>query len=187
MMTPERKPRCDSKLKNQSEDMQLQIAMWCETPKSKGCEGGHRYAWRMLKEKHGMEVGLTTVSTFYAWYITTAQFGEAQAFAKRQEELMLKFDPKDADRARAFGEFTFIQKALGVEDPTLFKLAAGVADDRRLRELKERIEPQKLALARRRLRLMERQYEQQQGSSESPALNLEDKVARMKEIFGVSY
>lgn len=184
-MTVHKKTRCDSKLGKLPKELQMEIALWCEESKSPTCQGGYRYAQQMLAER-GIQVVLSTVANFYIRHVMGDFFGYAQAAAREQEERMKKFDPASADRARAFGEYTFMQLALGIKDPEIFRMAAEVTDDRRLRELKERLEPEKLALAERRVRVYEQRLAAAKGAEFKPLLTPEARRAKFREIFGIS-
>jgi hypothetical protein len=178
------KPRPQAKLKNLPAARQEEIVEWCETPKSPGCVGGQKYALEQIIAA-GIDVCASTVSNFYNWYKLRRNFREAHELSKTVEELVLKVDPAAIERARALGEYTFIHSAISKEDPKLFQLVAGVSDDRRKIELREQLEPQKLALSERRVRVQEQRIADTKATVESPELTSEQKVARLQEIFAV--
>lgn len=148
------KPRSDSRLKLLPDDRQEQIIEWCETPKSETCVGGLQFAREQLAAD-GVKVSVTTLSDFYSWYQLRRGYELAAEHAEQQKALMVEFDPSATDRAEAFGDFVFLQEALKLKDPKAFVALGNLRENRKSRQLRERIDSRKLDLAERRVVLLE--------------------------------
>jgi hypothetical protein len=149
-----KKPRSDSKLKLLPEERQAQIIEWINTPKSESCIGGLQHAREQLAAD-GITTGLTALSEFYSWWGLRQLFSDAETFAEEQTELMKEFNPADTDRAEAFGDYCFLQRAMKEQDPKAFVALGSLRETRKHRELKERVEIKRLEIAERRVVVLE--------------------------------
>lgn len=174
-MSANKKTRADSLLRNLPEERQEQIIEWCNTPKSETCPGGYQHAREQLAAD-GVKVSISALSGFYSWYCLRRSYQLAEEHAETQEALMLNFDPEDVERARKFGKFCFIQKALQVGDAKTFaRVEQLIQDDHkgalelRKQQFKEKIEPAKLELAERKVELLERKLKAVDDAMEKAA------------------
>ena len=143
------KPRCDSKLKNLSEERQEQIYEWCQTPKSETCVGGLAFALEQLAAD-GLSVSIRALSEFLPWYHNRLFYEQAVDRSEQQKKRMLDFDPANVERAEAFGDYCFLQEALAARDAeTYTKVRSVRLTDQALRG-KAQIEKVKLKQADRR-------------------------------------
>ena len=174
MKTPRRLPRAGSKLTRLPVEQLAEIYGWITGP-----EGGLEVARTLCLGKLSLAVSLDTLSRFRAWYYLQAEFVQADAEAQAQEELMRRFDPADAERARKFGQFTFMQRAIRSEDAETFQaMSRDVQRDRQLAQ-----KDADLSLADRRVALLEKKLAEAQGALDDKTLSAAEQAARIREIF----
>lgn len=159
-MSPNKKTRSDALLQNLSEERQEQIIGWCNTPKKVDEDGtvihpgGYQFAQEQLAAD-GIKVSPSSLSAFYSWWNLKHRYLQADATARQQEELMLKFRPGDAETAAAFGKFVFMQQAIAQGDPETFrdmeKLrqadAKGAREDRKIEQTDRKLEQAERTIA----------------------------------------
>lgn len=191
-----RKVRSDAKLLNLPPERQEQIADWCETPKSATCVGGFAFAREQLAAD-SFAVSERALSDFYSTWKLRRIMATADHAAKDAEQWFKDFDPADAERARQFGEFVFMSRAVREQDPKVFAAMTNSRDSRRMLEMKERFDSAKLAqkerqlaqkdkdlqLVERRVALLEAKAEEARQTVEDTSLSAEEQAARIREIF----
>ena len=152
------KARSDSKLKTLPEERQEQIIAWAKTPKSETCVGGLAYALEQL-EADGLKVSGSTLSEFCSWWELKRDFSDADLLGTFAAEQMKAFDPQNAEKAEAFGQFVFTSKAVRQKDPATFVAMQRLKLDKDSAKFKGELEIRKLKLAARRVALMENKLE----------------------------
>lgn len=135
-----KKPRSDSKLKNLTAARQEQIMAWCK-------ESGYEHARKQLAAD-GLRVSVRALGEFYSWYQLRADFAAAEQSAATATELMREFDPTDAEKAEAFGQFVFTQAAIASKDTKKFVDLQYLALSQKTAKTKAVNDRAKLALAR---------------------------------------
>lgn len=124
------KTRSDAKLKNRSEADQEKIYAWCLEP------GGLDHAKDKCLAVLGVSTSKRALSEFFAWYELKLEYQEWDDQAKAQEDLLLRFDPKDTERARKYGEFVFTQRSLKAKDAKTFVGVGLLAEEKRKNDLR---------------------------------------------------
>jgi len=152
------KARSDSKLKNLPEERQEQIIAWAKTPKSETCTGGFAYALEQLAAD-GLKVSLRSLSEFYSWWELKQDFSDADTLGKFAADQMKAFDPANAAKAEAFGQFIFTGAAVRQKDPATFVAMQRLKLDKDSAKTRFALEEQKLKLAGRRVAVLEKKLE----------------------------
>lgn len=143
-----KKPRSDSKLKNLPREQQEQIADWCQ-------QDGYAAARARCKAELQIETSEAALSGFWQWFSLRSQFEAAAGQAAAAEELMREFDPQDAAKAEAFGQFVFTQSAVAAQDTETFVKLESLRLAKETARTKASHEARKIALAERRVKLLE--------------------------------
>jgi len=141
------KPRADSKLKTLPEDQQAQVFDWC-------AQDGYEAARQRCSAELGLSVSLRALSEFWHWFSLRRSFSAAEQAATAAQELMLEFDPVSAERAAAFGQFVFTQRAISASNSQEYAMLEGLRLDKETAKFKGEIEREKLEVAKKRLHFM---------------------------------
>ncbi|CAN5353037.1 hypothetical protein BH09VER1_BH09VER1_28510 [soil metagenome] len=180
------KPRSDSKLKLLPADRQEQIVEWINTPKSETCPGGLRHALEQLG-LDGFKTSIRALSEFWSWWRLQERFSSASERAQQIEELILKKNPDmSPERVREIGQVLFTLEAVDTQDREGYVAMENLSLARQTAETRAELEKQKLALAGRRVSVMEQKLKSLQGTLEDGALSDEQRVQRMKQVFGLA-
>ena len=124
-----RKTRCDAVLKSLPEELQEQIIIWADEPRSETCPGGYTHASAKLQAA-GIKTSRRRISDFYTWWQLRRTLELAEEDSEEAQQWMRDFRPGDEEAARKFGEFVFMQKAVRVQDVRVFRAAASIHDSR---------------------------------------------------------
>lgn len=165
-------------LKQLPREVQDRIAGWCR-------EDGYESARQRCLAELGVETWESSLCSFYRWHSLRAEFERATATADAASELMRGFDPADAARAEAFGQFVFTQAAVAAQDPKVYVALESLRLDKETAAKRAEIEEKKLALAERRVAVMEQKLAKLKGALEDGGLTAEERERRMKEVFGL--
>ena len=157
MATPKAtRPRSDSKLKLLTEEQQEQIATWARTPKSDAGPGGLAYAREMLAREYGVKVSLSTLSEFVSWHSLQQRFAKASSRATQVAELLRERAPgMEPEQVRALAQSIFTLEALDAGDAAAYVSLEHLQLSRDAVATRAKLEERKLALAERRVLLLE--------------------------------
>lgn len=131
----------------------------------------------------GIKPSLAALSNFYArhgfsWRVEQAKAAAANADAK------LPADIDDQIRRRLKQrQFEFSLGELSLKE---LEALAAMDVDARMLALKERLDPEKVELQRRRVELLERQLAEGRKVSQDGTLTAEEKEKKMREILGMA-
>lgn len=185
------KPRSDSKLKNLPEERQEQIAEWCR----KGLEHA-----REQLAADGLRVSVRALSEFVSWWGLQQRFRAASSRARQIEEMLAEKAPEmDADQVRKLGQAMFTLEAVDAVDAKGFVRLESLRLDQETAAAKLELERAKLKqrdrrldqagvalkLAERRVKVAERKLEQLKGALTDGDIDDQQRVRRMKEVFGL--
>jgi len=161
---------------NLPEDRQWQVIKWCKEPKSETCPGGYEFAQEQLAAD-GIKVSERALSQFFSDFQRKLIYEEAYESAESQKSLMLDFDPSNVDRAEAFGDYCFLQKAVQAQDPKTFVMLGNLRETRKSREQRAAFDKRKLAQKDRQIEQKDKQIAQKDQDLEMA----ERKLAAMEE------
>lgn len=149
------KPRSDSKLKNLPEETQEAIIAWARTAKTDEHPGGLQYAREQLAAD-GIKVSLRAVSEFVSWWQLRERFSSASERAQQIEDLIKEKNPNlSPDRIRELGQALFTMEAMAEKDAQAYVALESLALAQSTAKTKASLEERKLALAERRVSLLE--------------------------------
>lgn len=166
-MDKPRKSRADAVLKTLPPDRQSAIA---EFGNSHSLD--ESVAWLA---KDGIRIGRTAVGEFLSWYGLRQQLGRNESVVQGLLEDLKREQPGLADQALELaGQRFFSALAIEQQDALSWKRAQDVGFKREAMRLMER-----------RIAVLEQQSQQAKGVAADGSLSDEEKVGRMKQIFGI--
>lgn len=179
------KPRSDSKLKTLPEERQEQIVAWARTQKTEDHPGGLAYAREQLAAD-GLKVSMSTLSEFVSWYALQQRFAKAASRANQVADLLQQRNPDmEPEHVRKLAQSIFTLEALDSGDADTFVSLEHLKLSQDSARTKFSLEERKLALAERRVKVMERKLDQLKGALTEGELSDEQRVQRMKQVFGL--
>jgi len=153
-----KKPRSDSKLKGralESHEWGEKVWTWCHAPKSAQTSGGLAFARERLSAD-GIKTSLRALSEFCAWWELRQDFSDLSRDVQNIQDLLKKSDAKlSAAQIDAAGQLIFTQRALAKRDPQEFREMEKLRLQKEAARASERLESGKLALAERRVAMLE--------------------------------
>jgi hypothetical protein len=178
-----RKPRADGKLLTLPAATQRELADRLDRESQAKVS-----AW--LREAHGVEAGLSTLTDFYQWFHSQRQLEQLASDSSRFREALLELKAAgelnlSEDAVGPVAQAYFEHRAMKAEDPQLFALMKARRQKDRELALRER----EVAISERKIALLEQQAAQAEAAAKvtaDPALTAEQKAARYKEIFGLA-
>lgn len=184
-----RKPRSDAALKNLPDE--VQSAMFEET--KRGLDA--TVDW--LKATHGISSSRTAMHEWRKWYVWQQQFQDCESDAKQFMALMRdRHSDLSEEKIEQFGNDFFQLRAIRLDDPELFlrfRTARNKAEmEKQKFSQRERALAQKeeaLKLERDKFELLKRkaeQAEQAEQITKSEQLTPEQKLEKMREVFGLT-
>ena len=144
----DRRPRSDSALMSLPDDQQRELFDFCDGHRKDGL----RKIRELLKDEHGVEVSLATLSNWLNWYALRAKIGNVAAMADDLARILKErpdLNLDDATIMRAAQAF-FEARAMQENDSKTYVALAGVrrgTAEIRLKERRIRIEEEKLRRA----------------------------------------
>jgi DNA repair photolyase len=139
-----KKVRSDAKLWRLTEEQQRQVVEWCDK------EGYSAAAGKVWKECR-VRVAVSTLQDFYREWSLLEDWKAAQLTASAAQRQMEEFDPENAEKAEAFGQFVFTQQALMARDAKTFVALQSLALDKKVARTRAELEAAKLKLTERRV------------------------------------
>jgi hypothetical protein len=177
------KARSDSPLKNLPEERQEQIVEWCNTLKTADCAGGYKFAKEQLAAD-GIKASEGALSEFYSWWHLRRDFQRNDSLTRDFEELLKKEFPAAAPgKIQEFGQTFFTMQAAAKRDSKEFREMEYLRLSKETGITKARQKDQELALATRRVELLERKIAEATETVESSKLSDAQKAERLREIF----
>lgn len=139
-----RKVRSDAKLWKLTDDQQRQVIAWCD-------KEGYSDALRKIWADYRVRVSVSTLQDFYREWSLLEDWKAAQLTASAAQRQMEEFDPENAEKAEAFGQFVFTQAAIAARDAKSFVALQALALDKKVAKTKAELEREKLKLTERRV------------------------------------
>lgn len=176
------KHRSDSVLKNLPEERQAQIIEWINTPKSDDCVGGQKFALEQLAAD-GIKTSAASLSDFYSWWHLQQTFRRADNFTTQIEESLRKQFPElSSEKIAEAGQLVFTLQATNARDAKEFREMEWLRLAKVTGATKARQKDRDLALAERRVRLLEKKAKEILSDTSVP---IEEREQRMKAMFGM--
>jgi hypothetical protein len=191
------KPRSDSILKLRalkSPEFGEKVIEWLHEPaqrdeatgKAIPRTGGAWYAIQQLAAD-GIKVSEPTLSEFYSWWQLRKTFQQADNLTNDFIELLKKEFPEvDSKKLQETGQAFFTMQAMANRDPEEYREMEKLRLAKETAETKGRQEEKKLQLAERRIVLLEEKIDKAKKTLSDPALTIEQREQRMKQMFGVA-
>jgi hypothetical protein len=139
-----KKVRSDAKLWKLSEDAQRTVIEACD-------KEGYAAAARGVWAAHRVRISVSALQAFYREWSLLEDWKAAQLTAAAAQRQMEEFDPDNAEKAEAFGQFVFTQQAIAARDAKSFVALQALALDQKVAKTKAELEREKLKLTERRV------------------------------------
>ncbi len=139
-----RKVRSDAKLWQLKEEQQATLIEWCD-------KEGFVNAVAQLAKTFSVRSSRSRLREFYTEWHLLQDFKAAQLTAATAQTQMREFDPENAEKAEAFGQFVFTQQAIAARDAKSFVALQALALDKRVAKTRAELEREKLKLTERRV------------------------------------
>lgn len=180
MAAPDKPFRTDSILGNLPSDRQEQIAEWIRT-----CPEGDRYDYaREQLAADGVKVARTTVVDWFRGWRLRQSISSADSFALQVQDALKALNlGLTTDQLDAAGQLVFTNKALEAEDPKEFREMEYLRLAKQTAATKGRQKDQEIALAERRVAVLEKKISDAAETVENSKLSDAEKAARLREIF----
>lgn len=138
----------------------------------------------------GFACSRDVLSKFFQWQGTQEDLENSNDFMAQFEEFTRKQNPDwSADKVRDHAIAFFLAQTAARQDRKGFVQIASLDLEERKARTKAKNEERKISISERRVTLLEKkaaQADQASGVMQNRALTVEEKQARMKEIFGIS-
>lgn len=136
-----------------------------------------------VQKEFGIETSLSALSSYYSRHGFSWRVEQAKAAAEAEGATL----PKNIDELirRRMKQRRF-ELSIGKLTLTELKALALMDGEERKLRLKETIEPAKLAIAERRVAVLERKFQESENTLKDTTLSPEQKEKKMREILGMT-